>query len=153
MVGLPCVVTYLSLALLRHRCRIIPFLGKYLHLGTPHPYFNITLCARARRPGQVANGVLIPGLGGESGIGGFNILSQSQTSLLSIQEGIVFLNFSPYYVWFIDKFTTQGDLFSKAILENLEQAISLEDSFANMAVIDAVFRSAKTGNWETPERL
>ena len=52
-----------------------------------------------------------------------------------------------------DQYTIQGDLFSKAILENSEQAISLEDSFANMAAIDAVFRSAETGNWETPETL
>jgi predicted dehydrogenase len=53
----------------------------------------------------------------------------------------------------VDQYTIQGDLFSKAILENTEQAISLEDSFANMAAIDAVFRSAETGNWETPESL
>ena len=52
-----------------------------------------------------------------------------------------------------DQYTIQGDLFSKVILENGEQAISLEDSFANMATIDAVFRSAETGNWETPESL
>lgn len=52
-----------------------------------------------------------------------------------------------------NKFTIQGDLFSKAILENSEQAIPLEDSFKNMAVIDAVFRSAKSGNWEFPEKL
>ena len=52
-----------------------------------------------------------------------------------------------------DQYSIQGDLFSKAIRENIEQAISLEDSFANMATIDAVFRSAKTGNWETPKNL
>ena len=52
-----------------------------------------------------------------------------------------------------NKFTIQGDLFSKAILENTLQVVSLEDSFANMAAIDAVFRSAETGNWETPESL
>lgn len=52
-----------------------------------------------------------------------------------------------------DQYTIQGNLFSKAILENSEQAISLEDSLANMAAIDAVFRSAKTGNWEMPESL
>ncbi len=52
-----------------------------------------------------------------------------------------------------NKFTIQGDLFSKAILENTAQTVSLEDSFANMAAIDAVFRSAETGNWETPEKL
>ncbi len=53
----------------------------------------------------------------------------------------------------INQYTIQGDLFSKAIRENSAQTISLEDSFANMAAIDAVFRSAETGNWETPERL
>jgi predicted dehydrogenase len=52
-----------------------------------------------------------------------------------------------------DKFTIQAELFSKAILENSEQAVSLEDSFRNMAVIDAVFRSAGSGNWEMPEKL
>lgn len=50
-----------------------------------------------------------------------------------------------------DQYLIQGDLFSKAILKNSEQAVSLEDSFANMAVIDAVFRSAESGNWEVPE--
>lgn len=50
-----------------------------------------------------------------------------------------------------DQYAIQGDLFSRAIIENSEQAISLEDSFANMATIDAVFRSAETGNWETPD--
>jgi hypothetical protein len=29
----------------------------------------------------------------------------------------------------------------------------LEDSICNMAVIDALFRSAESGTWETPERL
>ncbi len=52
-----------------------------------------------------------------------------------------------------DKFAVQGDLFSKAILENSAQAVSLEDSFANMSVIDAVFRAAESGNWEKPESL
>jgi len=42
-------------------------------------------------------------------------------------------------------------LFSKAILENSEPVISLEDSIKNMAVIDAVFRAAESGNWEIPE--
>ncbi len=52
-----------------------------------------------------------------------------------------------------DKFTIQGDLFSQAILENSAQTVSLEDSFANMAAIDAVFRAAKSGKRETPETL
>jgi predicted dehydrogenase len=52
-----------------------------------------------------------------------------------------------------NKFTIQGDLFARAILENTEQAVSLEDSVKNMAVIDAVFRAAESGNWETPENF
>jgi predicted dehydrogenase len=39
-------------------------------------------------------------------------------------------------------------LFSRAIREDREQEIPLEDAISNMAVIDAVFRSATTGQWE-----
>jgi predicted dehydrogenase len=52
-----------------------------------------------------------------------------------------------------NQYTIQADLFSKSILENTEQAIPLEDSIKNMAVIDAVFRSVESGNWEIPKRL
>lgn len=52
-----------------------------------------------------------------------------------------------------DQYTLQGDLFSKAIRDGAEQAIALEDSFRNMAAIDAIFRSAETGKWEPPEKL
>jgi len=52
-----------------------------------------------------------------------------------------------------NQFTIQADLFSKAILENTEVPNPLEDAFCNMAVIDALFRSAESGKWETPERL
>lgn len=52
-----------------------------------------------------------------------------------------------------NQYTIQGDLFSKAILDGSEQANSLEDSFRNMSVVDAVFRSAETGNWEPPAGL
>ncbi len=49
-----------------------------------------------------------------------------------------------------DQYTIQGDLFSRAVRENTPQPIPLEDAVANMAVIDAVFRSAESGRWETP---
>jgi predicted dehydrogenase len=48
-----------------------------------------------------------------------------------------------------DQYTIQGDLFSRAILENSVQAVPLEDSIRNMAVIDGVFSSAAAGKWET----
>jgi predicted dehydrogenase len=52
-----------------------------------------------------------------------------------------------------NQFTIQADLFSMAVRNNSELPNSLEDSIQNMAVIDAVFRSAATGTWEVPERL
>jgi predicted dehydrogenase len=52
-----------------------------------------------------------------------------------------------------NQFTIQADLFSAAIRENTEVPNPLEDSICNMAVIEALFRSASSGKWETPERL
>lgn len=49
-----------------------------------------------------------------------------------------------------DQYTLQGDLFSEAIRENKPLAIPLEESIKNMAVIEAVFKSARTNQWETP---
>ena len=49
-----------------------------------------------------------------------------------------------------DQYTVQGDLFSRAIREGGQPPVPLEDSLLNMRVIDAVFRSAETGKWETP---
>jgi predicted dehydrogenase len=52
-----------------------------------------------------------------------------------------------------NQFTIQADLFSAAIREGTEVPNPLEDSICNMAVIEALFRSAESGEWETPERL
>jgi predicted dehydrogenase len=41
----------------------------------------------------------------------------------------------------------QGDAFSRAILEDTEVPVPLEDAIANMKVIEAIFESAKTGSW------
>lgn len=52
-----------------------------------------------------------------------------------------------------NQFTIQADLFSIAVLENKGVPNPLEDAIANMAVIEAVFRSGTSGKWETPERF
>lgn len=52
-----------------------------------------------------------------------------------------------------DQYTIQGDLFSRAIREGREPVLSLEDSLRNMAVIDAIFASARSGRWEVPETI
>ncbi len=49
-----------------------------------------------------------------------------------------------------DQYTIQGDEFSKAIQENTEVPVPLENALANMRVIDAVLRSGQTGRWEVP---
>lgn len=51
-----------------------------------------------------------------------------------------------------DQYTSQGDAFSKAIIDNTEVPVPLEDAIANMAVIEAVFNSAKSNQWEKPAR-
>ncbi len=48
-----------------------------------------------------------------------------------------------------DQYTLQGDAFSKAVLEDTEVPVPLEDAIKNMAVVDAVFKSAQSGQWET----
>jgi predicted dehydrogenase len=52
-----------------------------------------------------------------------------------------------------DQYTIQGDLFARSIRENTEPPMSLEDSLRNMAVIDAIFASAKSGQWEVPQAI
>ena len=49
-----------------------------------------------------------------------------------------------------DQYTIQGDLFSRAVREGGAQPIPLEDAVGNMAVIDALCRSAESGRWEAP---
>jgi predicted dehydrogenase len=50
-----------------------------------------------------------------------------------------------------DQYTFQGDAFAKAVLEGVEVPVTLEDALGNMAVIEAIFRSAISGKWEIPE--
>jgi predicted dehydrogenase len=49
-----------------------------------------------------------------------------------------------------DQYTTQGDQFSQSIRQNTPLPVPLEGSIGNMAVIEAIFRSAKSGSWEKP---
>ncbi|MGA2591741.1 MAG: Gfo/Idh/MocA family oxidoreductase [Bryobacteraceae bacterium] len=49
-----------------------------------------------------------------------------------------------------DQYTIQGDLFSQAVRGEGEVPVPLEDAVRNMAVIDALIRSAESGRWETP---
>jgi predicted dehydrogenase len=47
-----------------------------------------------------------------------------------------------------DQYAIQGDLFSEAIRSGKPPEFPLENAVQNMRIIDAIFRSAKTGGWE-----
>lgn len=49
-----------------------------------------------------------------------------------------------------DQYTLQGDAFSKAVLQDTEVPVSVEDAIGNMAAIEAIFNSAVSGQWESP---
>ncbi len=49
-----------------------------------------------------------------------------------------------------DQYTIQGDAFSMAIRDGADVPVPLEDAIANIAVIEAVFRSAEKERWERP---
>ena len=46
-----------------------------------------------------------------------------------------------------DQYTIQGERFSEAIITDTDVPVSLEDAFANTAVIEAVFESERAGTW------
>jgi hypothetical protein len=49
-----------------------------------------------------------------------------------------------------DQYGLQGDAFSRAALGEEAAPFPIEDAIANMRVLDALFRSAERGTWETP---
>jgi len=48
-----------------------------------------------------------------------------------------------------DQYAFQADAFYKAVTEGSELPVSLEDTVKNMAVIEAIFNSGNSGQWET----
>jgi predicted dehydrogenase len=51
-----------------------------------------------------------------------------------------------------DQYTLQGDAFSRAVLEDTPVPVSVEDAIKNMSAIEAAFKSADTGQWESPQQ-
>ena len=50
----------------------------------------------------------------------------------------------------VDQYTLQAERFADAVAGSAEVSVTLEDAVANMAVIDALFRSAETRRLEAP---
>jgi predicted dehydrogenase len=69
-----------------------------------------------------------------------------------IDDGSEFAGASAQWIEFpaVDQYTLQADQFSDAIRGRGSVPVSIEDAIANMAVIDAIFASAKSRQWEVP---
>jgi predicted dehydrogenase len=50
----------------------------------------------------------------------------------------------------VNQFALQGERFAEAVRGGGTVPVTLEDSIGNMAVIDALFRAAMSGRWESP---
>jgi predicted dehydrogenase len=48
-----------------------------------------------------------------------------------------------------DQYTLQGEVFSRAVRGEIELPYGVEDAVRNMRVLDALFRSEKSGRWES----
>ena len=46
------------------------------------------------------------------------------------------------------QYSLQGDAFSRAIIDDTEVPVPLEDTLKNTAVLTALYRSAESGKWE-----
>ena len=46
-----------------------------------------------------------------------------------------------------DQYAIQGEEFSRAILEDSQVPVPLEDALANMKVIEAIFKAGQSGKW------
>lgn len=80
----------------------------------------------------------------------FNIPAETSTRIfIDDGEDLSGANIETIEIPAANQYKIQGDLFSRAIIENSEQAIPLEDSLKNMTVIDAVFRAGESKKQES----
>jgi predicted dehydrogenase len=80
----------------------------------------------------------------------FNAPNDRKTSITLSEGDLLGRDLEKVEFEICDQYTIQGDLFSKAILENSEVPVPLENSLKNTAIINAVFKSAESGKWEVP---
>lgn len=74
----------------------------------------------------------------------FNAPADKSTRIwLNTRDGSEEIVFAP-----VNQYTIQGDLFSKAILNNAPVPTSLQDALSNMIILEAVLQSAKEGVWK-----
>lgn len=105
------------------------------------------ICGTQIQPSQRAT---IHGTAGSLEVEMVIIPSPDRPARISIREGSPVDQVKSETVTFdpVNQYTIQTDLFCRAIREGIPQTLSLENSIANMRVIDAAFRSGESGQWE-----
>jgi predicted dehydrogenase len=48
----------------------------------------------------------------------------------------------------VDQYAEQADAFARAVLGETELPYGIDDAIANMHILDAIFRSERSGRWE-----
>ncbi|MCC5931734.1 MAG: Gfo/Idh/MocA family oxidoreductase [Cyclobacteriaceae bacterium] len=77
----------------------------------------------------------------------FNAPPDRTTEIILDEGGLVVEKESKIYIDPADQYTEQSHAFNTAIMEDTEVPVPLEDAYANMKVLDAIFASASTGGW------
>ena len=78
----------------------------------------------------------------------FNSPSTFQTELYYDDSNINEVERNKISIDTCNQYTLEGDAFSKAIIENAEVPVPLEDTLYNTAVLTALYKSTKSGKWE-----
>jgi len=75
----------------------------------------------------------------------------NQTTTLRIDDGtdLTGANIKTEVIPACDQYTLQGEVFSQVIRGEAQLEFGIEDAIKNMRVIDAMFKAAKSGKWET----
>lgn len=77
----------------------------------------------------------------------FNAPKDSACQLLIDSGDILQKNLEKIAVDAGDQYTLQADAFTKAVRENLDVPVSLEEALGNTKTLEAIFKSAQTGEW------
>lgn len=79
----------------------------------------------------------------------FNAPNDKKCQLIIDEGGLFQENVEKISFPVCDQYTIQAEAFTKAVMENGKEPVSLEEALANTKVLEAIFRSAKEGKWIT----
>ena len=77
----------------------------------------------------------------------FNSPNNSPTHIILDEGGVYPKNQETISFDTCDQYTLQAEAFTKSIMENIKEPVTLEESLANTRVLEAIFLSAKEERW------